>query len=200
MTTNILARTIVSHGVGMIFYRIGADGGVEIARHTYTKNNWTSLRVPFGTGAENEPVLITFRRECLQECGQNNPFFEADILDEIPQYVEYCDDQKRPGGLHVKFFFAATVIAGSLRDTNMLDGDELLGPIEYDEVENILHGTRDLKLIRSHRFAIMKTLAILAGKYKKVMNRYEDLLYQIAEEIPPDPTTEETEKLLAYMG
>lgn len=200
---SVATRRIVSHSVGMVIYRIAEDGTVEFAVMSYSKPDnrtgkpWESVRIPVGTGEASESLVQTLQRETHEEVAKDSHNFSVTPLHELPIWAEFAKDQDIEEGIHLKTYFA-TAVEGALRDQVIMDGDETLGPLEWNEAEFLL--TRRMKQqssLRNHRMAIAKVLERLCG-LKEIGERYGHLLAKV--EMPKPLSAAEIEEIKAYMA
>jgi|GEM_PF-5198814 len=193
--TQIGTRIIItSHAVGVVLTKLNSNGIVQLSRMPYTKRGRTSLRHPMETGEPGETVKQTLNTLMLHEVAQNAAQFEWKLLKSKPILIEFGQDDKNPGGTHMKAFFLAQP-TGELRNRELVDGDELLGPVTMPEASELIAETEGKTVavhVRASK-AALKTLAVIP----EVHGRYERIIRSF---VPAELSEEEIAAIAAYPG
>ncbi len=173
---------VTSHAVGLVIYRVGDDGAVQFAVMDYTENDGrTTLRHPMEKGQAREAVEDTVKRLLNEEIGSKHKDTGGVILTEGTKqevYRGFYDDERNPGGVHLKVFFAAR-IEGTLRDCKIVEkdprGDEVIGPMKWVEASRVIGAMRSGHSPVVHLLATFRAMSRLACD-PKVCDRYASLL------------------------
>ena len=134
---------------GIIAFRM--NGRIpEILIFDYTKNSRTCKKMPGGCCAAGENPLDALGNEVTQETG-------LELISMEP--VIHCWTNKKVPGVHHQHFFAtpANNLQGILREDDLPDGDEILGPPEWMPVAVAVR-----VLFFSHRQGLMHALPLIA--------------------------------------
>lgn len=189
------ASRITSHMAGMVIVELKEDGTVFFWVMTYTKNGRTTIRHAAETGDElDQGVEDTVSRGARDEIAKDPTKFKIRIGDLRPVFAQLGEDEKHPGGKHLKAFFLVAV-EGELRDFEKQDGDETLGPMRRIEAREFVEGKAG-KSIFTHLSAAIGALERLAVN-RRVYDKYVDL---ILKRQPPELAEEEKVALEAYLG
>lgn len=179
-----MKKAIVSHAVQMIVPRFLEDGTVMVAMMPYTKGYgtkeaFTTLRLPTETRRNGEGVKGTALRGVRDEVAKDKSHFVVEPWGLA--YVELCQDQADPNGLHAKVAMVMAHVSGDLRDHGAVDeddADEHHGPMEWVDIRKVLEGKTRLRSIRSHKVALCAFLRTLveSPEMGEVGKRYYDLV------------------------
>ncbi|MBX4195646.1 hypothetical protein KW796_01665 [Candidatus Parcubacteria bacterium] len=194
MATAVSGMRITSHAVGMVIVEVEQDGMVKCDRMSYAKGGRTSIRHLMETGEVGETVLKTLETGLPHEAARDAVNFSFELLSKKPILIEFGSDQNHQGGTHMKVFFAVRV-KGDLRDFDLMDGDERLGPVTMVEIEELVRET-DGKTVPVHVRATKAALASVAGN-RAVFDRYMDLITKWRS---VDLTPEQQAAIDAYPG
>lgn len=195
-TTEIGTRNIVitSYATGTVLAQVYSYGRVQLSRMPYIRRARMSLRHPMETGERGETVEQTFNTLMLHEVAKDAAKFSWMILSPKPILIELGKDEKNPGGTHMKVFYLAQPI-GELRTRELIDGDEVLGPVTMPEASLLIAETEG-KTVAAHVHASKAALATLSVM-PKVYDRYNMIVDSYH---PVELSTEELAAIAAYPG
>ncbi|KKS78615.1 MAG: hypothetical protein UV53_C0030G0003 [Candidatus Azambacteria bacterium GW2011_GWE1_42_9] len=174
------------------------NGRIQIARMTYEKKGRTSIRHIMESGKNGQTILQTLTEGVLKEGAKDRMDFPMSLLSLEPILIEFSNDEKNPGGIHIKTAFPVFVSEDKLRDVEAKDGDnhdELHGPITMVDINDLLYETEG-KTVPFH-YRVTRSVLVWAATNPKVLDHYYSL---IASWIPTSLTDEQRAAIEAYPG
>ncbi len=163
-------RPIISFAVCAVIVDVRPDGTVFVDRMIYTKEGRSSVRHLMETGEKGESVMDTLATGLTHEAARNAADFSFKLLSPDPIHYALGPDDKDPNGQHLKICYAVKA-KGDLRNFNLPDGNETLGPITMVEIKKLIEETEG-RTVPFHVQASKAVLQALAMN-KSVFDRYQ---------------------------
>jgi len=172
---------IDDHGVGAVFLQTQITGTMLVLAQEYTRvgrggTPFTTLRLPFGSGATGEGVRATLNRTVLEEAAANAADFDFETLSAAPLYWQVVTSDKSGDRTHLKVVFPARIGRGATRDCRRItdagtEREEELGPLQWFDIEQLLPRMMNEASPIVHRLGVVSAL-FWASRQSATVARY----------------------------
>lgn len=161
---------ITSIAVGVVFAKTHSSGTVMLSCMPFTRpDGHKSIRQIMETGEGKDSVMKTYRRS-FHEAAKFPNSFKSELLSPDPIQVDFGWCRVQLGGIHMRVFFLASTNS-PLRDFEIHDGEDLLGPVTRIEAKNLLAEMKG-KTVLGHYMATLSAVGYLAAE-RPVFDKYE---------------------------